>query len=326
MLNKDRVSRILAWVVVIFMVSMTMIRIHYEATDPGVKNWNQKQLEEIDTTKTDFSFAIHGDNQGSVTVFNNLIEAIDEDNVLFSIAIGDLVNSGTKENWRVFLDQIKRSETPLLTVPGNHDIEGDSDLYEQYFGSLYYSFAIGDSYFITIDNSKRDVDSDQLVWLNEQLDVALSYENRFVVMHIPLFNPQSVDDCAHSLGHELAMELNGMFIDHGVTMVLAAHVHGYFQGSCNGMPYVISGGGGELGGNDPDHYFHHYVKVTVSDEGVSYEAKRVDGPDPDEPYQKMWINLNKAISVNYLAIVIIPIMILVEYRYGWIRKTLWKRE
>ena len=85
-------------------------------------------------------------------------------------------------------------------------------------------------------------------------------------MHVPLYDTRT---SGFGLKHALASprnagELNAMFDKYHVTMLFASHIHEYDRGVWGKTPYIITGGGGgELAGTNPQHYFFHYIRVSV---------------------------------------------------------------
>ena len=254
---------------------------------PPVRDWNYTQLEKIsqlDTKSDSFSFAVFGDNKNSISTFNKLISDINRDETDFSIETGDLIDNmfDGQSEYRSYLKQIEAFKRPLLVIPGNHATEGSSCAYNRLFGRLYYSFTFGDAYFIALNGSHEDgLGPQQYDWLKEELKKSQNYRYRFVFMHIPLYDPEAGE---YQLGHSLnnkatAEEMNALFDANQVTMVFTAHVHGYYAGQWHATPFTVTGGAGaELGGTDPEHYFNHYVKVSVSRNGVKYEIKKTAPP------------------------------------------------
>ena len=59
---------------------------------------------------------------------------------------------------------------PFLTAVGNHDLDNGSGNYQEIFGPTYYSFQIGQNYFIVLDASTEpSFDKTQLKWLEDEL-------------------------------------------------------------------------------------------------------------------------------------------------------------
>lgn len=239
-------------------------------------HWNSDQLAKVDQTKRDFTFAVFGDNRGSTTVFPTLISRVNSNNVLFALDNGDLVDSGTVGNYRLFLGQIALSNKPFLTSIGNHE---DESGYNALFGPSYYDFTIGDSLFLVLDDSnEKNIGSAQLGWLKSKLAAGQSQKYRFVIMHVPLYDPRLAGEAVeHSLSDlNFAHMLNALFDQYHVTLLVTSHIHGYFEGVWGVTPYVLTAGAGApLYGTDPAHFFHHFVLVHVSDQGVTREVVKI---------------------------------------------------
>jgi hypothetical protein len=160
------------------------IKIHSILTAPNISDWNYHQLQKIDNSKTNFSFAVFGDNKNSAKTFDNLISRINKEDILFAVDDGDLVYEGDNEKFNFFLHQIKDFNKPLLTVFGNHEARGKGRApYYDLFGKFYYCFYIGNSYFIILDNSnEKNLDDEQFDWLKNQLKISRNYEQCFVLL------------------------------------------------------------------------------------------------------------------------------------------------
>ncbi len=284
-----------------------------------------------------YSFAVFGDNRGSISLFRTLINDLNsDDDIMFSIDNGDLVQNGEMRKYMLFIDQVKKLKRPLLTAVGNHDIknydttENGRNNYFSIFGRFYYSFAISDAYFIVLDNANEsNLDPQQMEWLKEQLEIAHKYKYRFVFMHVPLFDPREE---GLSIGHSMndmkfAKQLNSIFDKNNITMLFTSHVHSFYRGVWSSTPYIISGGAGAvLYGKNPEHSFYHYIKVNVSDKGIDYEVRKVKAIDLDtiarflyETYNA-WQYIYCFIAVNYLYV-----MIFISVLYGLLYFTFLKR-
>jgi hypothetical protein len=186
------------------------------------------------------------------------------------------------EKYRYFFTQVRKNlNIPLLTAIGNHDLaEKGRGLYYDLLGPFYYSFKIGRDYFIVLDNAdERRIDPWQRLWLESELQKATQYAQRFVFMHMPLFDPRGFP-YRHCMGAGPAQDLLDLFKKYKVSHIFASHIHAYYTGKWEGIPYTISGGGGaSLVGKDPDHAFFHYLKVHVAGERVDMAAVPLATPD-----------------------------------------------
>lgn len=240
------------------------------------------QLGLIDHQKFEFSFAVFGDNRNSLLVFNRLMEMVNNDEPLFSILLGDFVFTGEKYKHRTFISQAEKIDHPLLILPGNHEVwDNDSfrENYEFFYGPTYYSFSVGEAYFMVLDNSDYKLFGQRYEWLETELKKSLAYKHRFVFAHVPLFDPRSkIKSSSHSMEDiEEAQRINKLLDDHGVAMIFTSHIHAYYEGSWDKTPYVVTGGGGaKLKGAGPESDFNHYVKVDVSAAGVEYHVRKIE--------------------------------------------------
>jgi 3',5'-cyclic AMP phosphodiesterase CpdA len=329
---KDKIFHKYALVVSTFLLLLiTGVKVHSVLTTPKVSDRNFHQLRKIDKSRVNFSFAVFGDNKNSVRTFNSLISRLNKEDILFAIDDGDLVFDGEREKFRFFLDQIKKLDKPLLTVLGNHEARGEGRAsYYELFGPFYYSFAVGDSYFIILDDSSEEgLDDAQFAWLKNELKISQKYKNRFVFMHVPLYDPRNKNSEEKYFAHALkdkkfARKLNKLFNRNNVTMLFCSHIHGYFHGVWGKTPYIITGGAGaELSGTDPAYYFYHYVKVSVSDGSVNYKVVKLKSPDfelIDRLLHDAWIYIYAYLAINFTDVLLFLIIIHLGVYIVFVRK------
>ncbi len=320
-------------VIVLIFVFVTGIKVAFLFTKEPAENIIYKSLLSI-PKRNDFTFVVLGDNKNSISTFGKIIEKINRDHeVNFVVNTGDMVFDGSPIKYNFLVHQIKKLKKPILTVPGNHDVADHGvENYLHIFGPLYYSFHVGPAYFIMLDNSnERSVDPYQMKWLESELQKAKFYKYRFVFFHVPIFDPRSKRQPGHSMKDvKNAKELLSVLREGNVTMIFCGHIHGYFEGKWNGVPYVITGGAGaELVGLDPNHYFYHYIKVHISNKGINYELVKVESPDfniIDRLGAFLWLYTYSFVVINYWVILLaISIFVLFSILiYGEEKKILLK--
>jgi 3',5'-cyclic AMP phosphodiesterase CpdA len=243
-------------------------------------DWNRKQLERIKLAEGPLIFAVLGDNRSNPPVFQQILQQMNHDpSLAFAIDLGDLVETGSVENFRTFFEQVRQNlRLPLLTVLGNHDLEKDhgARLYRRIFGPDHYAFQIKGNYFIVVNDVENyKIGEPQWRWLEEELKKSQAYKTRLVFLHTPLFDPRGGDN-HHALSEDTGRRLATLFRRYHVTHVFAGHIHSYFSGNWDGVPYTITAGAGApLYGSDPQHYFYHYLKVTLKDDKVHIEVQRL---------------------------------------------------
>jgi serine/threonine-protein phosphatase CPPED1 len=245
------------------------------------QDWNLRQIERLEAPAgNELTFAVLGDNRSNQPIFDRVLKAMAGDpSLTFAIIVGDMVERGALEEFADFFKQIKPyGQMPFLTAVGNHDLGRDQDLalYRKIFGPDYYAFGLKDNYFIVVNDVEPDgVGEVQWRWLEKELQQSRSYRTRLVFLHTPLFDPRGGGK-RHCLPEAVGRRLTALFRQYRVTHIFAGHIHSYFSGNWDGVPYTITGGAGApLYGTDPAHFFHHYLKVTLRDGEVNVEARRI---------------------------------------------------
>lgn len=246
----------------------------------SIHDWNKKEISRIKVTNPeDINFAVFGDNKGNIVVFEPLLRDIGHNpEIAFAIDIGDLVSTGERRLFRLFLNQVQKScAIPFLTAVGNHDVKHGDKKYREIFGPTHYGFQVGQSYFIVLDATTESCFyKEERQWLVEELEKSQASKVRFVFMHVPPFDPRGsgFNKC---LPEKDGKDLLSLFRRYNVTHLFASHIHGYFSGVWEGVPYTVTGGaGGRLQGSDPQHFFYHYMKVHVSNGKVEMMVRRVN--------------------------------------------------
>ncbi len=316
-------------IVTVLVIITSFVKIYSVVTFPKIQRWNWENLRKIDKNRETFSFIVLGDNKNSITTFNRMIRKINrERDILFVIDDGDLVFDGEREKFRFFIHQIKHLRVPILTVVGNHEIreKGRANYYDL-FGPFYYSFSVGTTYFIIIDDAnEKGIEPWQMEWLVGELEKSKTYKYLFVFMHVPLYDPRRG---AYKKGHSLsdlkcAEKLNDLFDRYNVTMLFASHIHGYFKGIWGKTPYLITGGAGaELFGTDPAHYFYHYIKVDVRKDGVYYKIVKFKTPKfrvVNRLFFMVWIYIYAFFTIHFLDIIIILALLYLTWYIVFIHK------
>jgi 3',5'-cyclic AMP phosphodiesterase CpdA len=275
-----------------------------------------------------FSFVICGDTRADHPTHAAVARAIHEEGVDFYINTGDLVSDGAEEeDWDHFFEAERELllDTPFYPVVGNHDDGGDRmEIYTRLFAppseisesEVYYTFAFGNARFIVIDNQfiglGRPKDhSKQGDWFAGELEAASqdeSVEHIFVVLHDNMYSVKGERG-----GDEGIRQWRDEMLEKGVDYVFSGHDHHYVRGAAdNGLPFLISGGGGaslynirdgclttgepieaevfgwlpEPGFNPFTVYYsfvaYHYVRVDINGPHFSACAKQVFGTS-DKP-------------------------------------------
>lgn len=255
-----------------------------DAASVPAKDWNLRQVERLQAADGGpLTFAVLGDSRSNPEVFERVLKDLAGDpSLAFAIEVGDLVERGTLEQFDAFFKQIQPyARMPFLTVVGNHDLGKNQDLtlYREIFGPDYYAFPVKGNYFIMVNDVEgSEVGEPQWRWLEDELKKSQSYKTRLVFLHTPLFDPRGGDK-HHCLPEAAGRRLAALFRQYHVTHIFAGHIHSYFSGNWDGVPYIITAGAGApLYGTDAAHFFYHYLKVTLRGDQVDVQVQRLSTP------------------------------------------------
>lgn len=233
------------------------------------------------------TFAIVGDSHvgAANSVYPAVVQAIERARIDMVIHVGDAINTpGRSRQWASFLE-ITGPALKLHLIPGNHDIRGEASLsvYLKHFPRTYYSFSEGDTLFVLLNTElpgeEAMVTGEQFDWLTTELERPFRY--KLVFLHEPLFPVVPF----HGLDKHLPERdrLHRLFVQSGVSLVVAGHDHVYNRIAKDGITYVIAGPtGGTLPGflNNGDPF--RYIVASGKKDGYSFSVKDLAGNTVDE--------------------------------------------
>lgn len=303
----------------------------------ATERWTQYELSRLlqDNPERQFCFAVLSDTKlGSASRRGVLVECLRriqaDPEITFVVYIGDAVAGVNPKLYNLFYKMVKQDlKKPLLMVPGNHDIGYlVQDVYIRFFGMRYYAFRYGDNGFIIVDASYPwALDAEQMRWLKKKLRDFSNLRRIFVFQHQPLLDPRRGK--RHCLPSSLSEKLATLYRKHRISCLFTSHIHGYFEGVWRGVRYYITGGAGsQLAGDDPDHFFYHYLKVRVGEDDFEIEVVKI--PPLSKPDDRLGyferkeyevVEWGRVVSWAGIAIILIVVLITSRRRH---RKYKWK--
>jgi 3',5'-cyclic AMP phosphodiesterase CpdA len=203
-----------------------------------------------------------GDTWKDTPMLHHILQDAAAQGDVLQVNLGDLTPQGRPEQLADFARVIGGAALPVFPVPGNHDVAWSKTTapFEQYW-PRHQSFDRQNAHFTLVDDSAVTLDQAELDWIDADLS-ATQQPVKFVFMHVPALMPYPVP--AESALQAGGPEFMALMEKHHVTAVYAGHLHAYTRVEHNGIPYIITGGGGEplhvpslLGGR------YHYVRVAV---------------------------------------------------------------
>ncbi len=275
----------------------------------NVKNINkiQSQLEKA----SEFSFAVIGNINNSIGIFDKkIVKKLNQSNIDFLISTGNAVSDGSEDKYRVLHRSLKKLEMPSLIAFGENERTdfGASNFYK-HFGPFYFSFQVGQTYFIFLDSTGKTSLLWQKKWLKHELENTQGLGRRFIIVNRPPFKIKTEnyfeqdnyiqDPDFRSFIHKVASkyEVDGVF---------SSNLEIYAKKKINGVPYFISGGGGGLLINEEEHNYH-YLKIEVSKSKV--ETDKIEIIEETDPIlrkiENLWLFIHSIFYVGALNFLLI---------------------
>jgi len=226
----------------------------------------EKVAERITMDK--YRFAVIGDTKHAKT-FPALTKYMEEElKPDFVIFTGDFVQAGGgkcgPKNWAKLAKESGASlrARPWWPVIGNHELAGtptkkkhDDELdddeplstdglenFKRFFNldQEYYSFSFRNAVFVVLPWPLPKGASEK--WLKEELlKASATGKHIFICNHLPFYTVggKSKRDIPNK-----ETDITKLFQKHGVCAVFSGHDHTYYRTIRNGIPYIISAGGG----------------------------------------------------------------------------------
>jgi hypothetical protein len=256
-----------------------------------------------DDSDEPFRFLVYGDNRTDDAAHAAVVRAMVPVAADFLVHTGDFVgDGGSTANWQTFFD----IEAPLLgsrcmySAVGNHELtDGSGILYARFFGPtdrfvpdkqtvkpehLDGTYRWGNTRFFFVNSMVSYKATADRAWLDKALadaDAEANLKWRIVVLHHGPWSsgPHHGNARLHDAG------VVPLLKEHKVDLVVSGHDHIYERGVGDGLPYVVSGGGGapvyKVKTPIPEsrrlESSRHFVDVSVTASSLQLVATRSDG-------------------------------------------------
>lgn len=190
-------------------------------------------------------FAVMGDIQRALDQVDDVFERINQDpSIRFVASTGDLVQSGSIDEYELLEGQLAVLDVPYFSTIGNHELFADHERWRVRFGRFNLHFRFKGAVFSLVDSGNSSVDPLVYEWLDEWLDEARD-EVHFFFTHFPAVDPIGVRAGSFRSAHE-AHKLLRRLADGRVDVTFYGHIHSYYAFANAGIPAYISGGGGAI--------------------------------------------------------------------------------
>lgn len=247
---------------------------------------------------------VYGDVRGGHTVHRQLVERMLAEPLDAVAVTGDMVLRGSdRGDWQRFfaITEPLLGAVPYLPAIGNHDLGWNTGGRPEAFalppgpadrppGAFWYSVDIADVHLVFLDSNAYER-TEQEVWLDADLAAARAGGAR-AILAITHDGPYSRG--THRGNREARRRFAPILVRHGVDLVLSGHDHLYQRGAQDGLPWIVTGGGGASlypvvcgapgrprckaeDGMEIALREHHYLVLTIGPTTLEVCPRRPDG-------------------------------------------------
>jgi len=237
-----------------------------------VSGWIETNIQAVQQLKEPVCFAVIGGHSVDRRAFQDMLAQINrDDDIHFTVNLADMVKQSTQQETIDLVNFYKdRCRKPLLPAFGTHDRGSiDSGVYAFSFGPRYYSFRVGNAYFVMLDTSfPANIMDRQFRWL--EATMTMSHERHYqtlVFMSVPLQGPENSTDSPF-IARGKSEKLLALFRRFQPTHVFASHGGGYYSTTLDGnIPYTLIGFLNQTESGDATEKVPGFLKVTIMPAG-----------------------------------------------------------
>lgn len=223
--------------------------------------------------------AVYGDCRQYPKIHRKIANDIASRNPRAVVVAGDLVDHpGEQKEWDEFheITKVVRDRAPLLCAVGNHDVHPSQPFVrEMKLQKSWYDRQIGDFHIFVLDSMDCFREKEQVGWFRGAAEASRT-KHKIAVFHHPPFilDPKRSAETPHILEN-----LHPLLVKMKFCGALCGHQHAFYYTRRDGIPYVVTGGGGSalstldrsrMVPGDLARPLFHYV-------GLSVSGDRIDG-------------------------------------------------
>jgi hypothetical protein len=199
------------------------------------------------------------DNIGFHPPFKEKFYLLEDEKIKFGILTGDIVWTGTAQNWDEIDKDIDSLGKPVYFAAGNHDMT-DRALFEKRYGLTYYYFLYQKDLFIILDPNLDhwNISGEQLAFLNHTIKQHVDACNAIFVFFHQLLWWQADNRYRNVIPNS--------FSGRADSINFWTEVEPLLHGLCN--PVVLFAGDVGAGSWSADYMFHCYDNMTLIASGM----------------------------------------------------------
>jgi 3',5'-cyclic AMP phosphodiesterase CpdA len=273
-------------------------RYRYEVSGPDIET-ARGTFNTMPDAFVPFRFVLYGDTRSDHRSHAATMRAIAREGADFIVHTGDLVADGRREDhWQRFftIERDVLRNTAWVPVVGNHELHRPSRVGIENFRryvhceedsprpELDYTLRYGNVRLVLANAFDNWASPRMRTWLDGQLARARREGPEDFLLVVLHWGMHSSGPHGEN-GHLRTAGIAELFRRHSVDLVVAGHDHIYERGEEGGLRYLVTGGSGAplYKHTTARHYTqvfarqHHYVRVDVERDMLSFVAIRPDG-------------------------------------------------
>lgn len=232
--------------------------------------------------------AVYGDCRQYARIHRRIVNGIAARGPKVVVVAGDLVDRpGEQAEWDEFHEITKpaRDRAPLLCCIGNHDVHPSQPfLREMKLPKFWYDRKIGDFHLFVLDSMSCFQDKEQVDWFRATAEASTA-KHRIAVFHHP---PFILDPKRSSETPKILELMHPLLARMKFCGALCGHQHAFYYTRRDGIPYVVTGGGGSalstldrsrMVAGDLARPVFHYVGLTVNGNRIDGRVHEPDGAE-----------------------------------------------
>lgn len=195
--------------------------------DKDERELNQRNINRILalnlSAEDTLCFVLTADTQGFYEANEALVAELNKRNDIdFVLLGGDITDFGLLKEFRWVHESFEKLKVPYVAVIGNHDATGNGkQVFRAMYGDFDFSFTVARRKFIFLNTNHLEFDhqAPDLDWLESAFGDAATYDQVFVVSHIPPSSPE--------FGKEKAERYGQLLKKHKASLSIHGHTHNF---------------------------------------------------------------------------------------------------
>lgn len=240
-----------------------------------------------ETPPSPVDLAVYGDCRQFAKIHRRICASIAARSPQVVVVTGDLTNHPDDPKlWGNFKDitHVLRDRFPFLTAIGNHDADPSNAHYlrEMNLEKTYYERKIGDFHLFVLDSTGVFKDREQLNWFEKAAEASRA-KHKIAIFHHP---PFVLDRKRMAEAPDVRANLHPLLVRLKFCGAFCGHQHAFYYTRRDGIPYVVTGGGGSALGDldtsleapgDLSRSIYHFVGLRVQGPRVEGRVYEPDG-------------------------------------------------